>query len=365
MGEVVAEAEAAIDPLIGTEVGGYRVEGFLGEGVVGKVYRARQLSLDRPVALKVLRPAMAEREEVLIRFRREAMAAANVTHPHLVEVFDVGEVGGTYFYAMELVEGSSLARCIERGERFSEAECVEVGRQALSALDAAHRAGIVHRDVEPGNLLLDPKGCVKLGDLGVAHFCAGEADAALTQPGVSLGTLGYMSPEQAQGLGQVDYRADFYGLGATLFHLATGHAPFEGKGLLEIISSHISAPVPCARDANHALGRRFSDLIRWLMAKSPADRPQTHAEIYGELERCRRPDAAGDATVPRIPFSDAARVETLRRQDSWMVAVAVVAVAVVIALGILAMRAVLREYKPDAVLGDPDRGAEVVPGSGG
>lgn len=353
MSDSVTSSDPPADPLIGTELGGYRIEAFLGAGPVGKVYRARQVSLDRPVALKVLRPGMATREEVLIRFRREAKAAATIKHPHLIEVFDFGEAGGLYYYAMELVEGRSLARYLERGEKFTERECIEVGRQALSALDAAHKAGIVHRDVEPGNLLLDPKGRIKLGDLGLAHFSEAEADPALTQPGISMGTPGYMSPEQVQGLGNVDYRSDFYGLGATLFHLAASRPPFEGHNLFEVITSHLNAPVPSVRDVDPGISKRFSDLIGRLMAKNPDDRPQTHTEIYEELKRCRQPEPEAGVAKTRIPYSEAATIERQRRQDSWIVAATAVAVIAVVVLGILALRTVLKKYHPDTVLGKP------------
>lgn len=355
MGEAVKSAGSSSDPLVGTELGGYRIEALLGAGAVGKVYRARHIVLDRPVALKVLRPAMAASNEALTRFRREAKAAATIKHPHLIEVFDFGEVGGTYYYAMELIEGRSLGRYLERGEKFSERECVEVGRQALSALDAAHKAGIVHRDVEPGNLLLGPKGRIKLGDLGLAHFDAAGADAALTQPGISMGTPGYMSPEQAQGRPDVDYRSDFYGLGATLFHLAAGRPPFEGRSLFEIIASHLNAPVPSAHDVNPAISQRFSDLIQRLMAKKPDERPQTHTEIYDELDRCRKPESESGAAETRIPFSEAATIEKQRQVDSWVVVAGAAAVLVALAFGILALRNVMRDSSPSRVLGEPER----------
>ncbi len=354
MNDPAGSPEVGPDPLIGAELGGYRIEAFLGSGAMARVYRARQISLDRPVALKVLRPSMATREEVLIRFQREARAAATIKHPHLIEVFDFGEVDGRYYYAMELIRGRSLAKYLDRGEKFTERECVEVGRQALSALDAAHKAGIVHRDVEPGNLLLDPKGRIKLGDLGLAHFSQAEADPALTQPGMSMGTPGYMSPEQAQGLAAVDYRSDFYGLGATLFHLAANRPPFEGHNLFEVITSHLNAPVPCVRDVNPAISKRFSDLIARLMAKRPEDRPQTHAEIYEELKRCRQPEPEAGAAETRIPYSEDATIERRRKQDSWIVAGAILAVVVVIILGALALRNVLQKYQPEDVLGKPE-----------
>lgn len=356
MGELGAAGPA--DSLIGTELGGYRIEALLGSGAVAKVYRARQISLDRRVALKVLRPSMAVSNETLTRFRREAQAAATIKHPHLIEVFDFGESGGKYYYAMELIEGRSLGRYLEKGERFSERECVEVGRQALSALDAAHKAGIVHRDVEPGNLMLGPKGRVKLGDLGLAHFTEAHSEAALTHPGVSLGTPRYMSPEQAQGLPDVDYRSDFYGLGATLFHLATGRAPYEGRTLFEIISSHLNAPVPYARDVNPEISKRFSDLIQKLMAKQPGDRPQTHTELYEALDRCRQKEEQAET---RVPFSGEATIEGQRKVDTWVVVVAAIGLAAAVVFGIFALRYAIRGTSPQQVLGVPEQQDVSVP----
>ncbi len=294
------------DPLIGTHLGGYVIEALLGKGAMGAVYRAVQVSLNRPVALKVMAGHLVGSAESAARFWREARAAAAINHPNLIHVHDFGEAGGVYFYAMELVDGLSLGEYLRRGDRFTERECIEVGREVTLALRAAHRAGVIHRDLKPDNLMLNSEGVVKVADLGVARFLSeGRAEPAgasvedrgvwgmrawdsLTMTGAGVGTPAFMSPEQIRAEKGVDHRSDFYALGATLFQLATCRAPFPADTAAEVLEKQLSAPVPRARDVNPALGKALSELIGRLMAKSPDERPQTHEEILEALEACLR-----------------------------------------------------------------------------
>lgn len=292
--------EPAHDPLIGKRLGGYVIEKALGHGSMGTVYRARQVALDRPVALKAMSASLAARGDLVARFLREAKAAAAINHPNLVQVHDFGQAGGTYFYAMELVDGLSLGAYMRRGERFSELECIEIGREVTLALQAAHEAGIIHRDVKPDNLLLTGKGVVKLADLGLAHMHEIDSDVALTMPGTSVGTPLYMSPEQARGDSAIDQRTDFYSLGATLFHLATGQVPYDGATAGAILSKQLTEPVPSPRMRNPTLCQPFSDLIRRLMGKSPRERPGTHEEVLDALENCHSVVRQRDKASSRI-----------------------------------------------------------------
>lgn len=344
----------APDPFLGVQVGGYLIEGLLGQGAMSAVYRARQVSLDRPVALKVLTSRLAMRDDVLTRFLREARAAAAISHPHLIQIYAVGEDGGVHFQAMELVEGRSLGEYIRAGERFSEAECLEIGRQTLSALVEAHRAGVVHRDVKPDNLMLDNQRQIKLGDLGLARISEFESSVALTMTGVSVGTPLYMAPEQCKGQRNVDYRADFYGFGATLFHLATGQPPYNGKTPLEVINMHLNAPVPDARLINPALTKTFAGLLRRLLAKKPEQRPRGHAEVARDLDRCGAELALREENLEmqsRIGASQALRLvkPTLWDEPALWIGGATGA-SVLIVAGILCM-AILKQREPDNVLG--------------
>ncbi len=311
------------DPLIGTQLGGYVIEALLGKGAMGRVYRAVQVSLNRPVALKVMAGHLVGSAESAARFWREARAAAAINHPNLVRVHDFGEAGGIYFYAMELVDGLSLGAYLRRGDRFTERECIEVGREVTLALRAAHRAGVIHRDLKPDNLMLNSEGVVKVADLGVARFLsegAEEPDAggdaagetrdmrawdSLTLTGVGMGTPAFMSPEQIRAEKGVDHRSDFYALGATLFQLATCRAPFPADTAAEVLEKQLSAPVPRARDVNPALGKVFSELIGRLMAKSPDERPQTHEDILEALEACLRAVRGGRSGASRVRGADA------------------------------------------------------------
>ncbi|HPA18219.1 MAG TPA: bifunctional serine/threonine-protein kinase/formylglycine-generating enzyme family protein [Verrucomicrobiae bacterium] len=299
-----------IDPLVGARLGGYLIEAPLGRGAMGAVYRAVQMSLNRRVALKVMVSHLSGRADLVARFRREAMAAAALNHPNIVQVHDFGEDGGVCFYVMELIDGLSLGDYLNRGERFSERELIEVGREVTLALQAAHEAGIIHRDIKPDNLMLNGAGMVKLADLGLARVHDLDSDVALTLSGVSMGTPLYMSPEQAQGEKTVDHRADFYALGATLFHLATGRVPFEGQTAGAILGRQLAGHVPAARAFSPSLGQGFSDLLRWMMATHPVNRPNTHAQILEALERCLadaiRRESAGSLGTSRIVSSTVA-----------------------------------------------------------
>ncbi|HPA20428.1 MAG TPA: bifunctional serine/threonine-protein kinase/formylglycine-generating enzyme family protein [Verrucomicrobiae bacterium] len=337
------------DPLIGTQLGGYVIEALLGKGAMGAVYRAVQLSLNRHVALKVMAGHLLGSQESVARFWREARAAAAINHPNLVQVYDFGEADGTYFYAMELVDGLSLGAYLRRGDRFSERECIEVGREVTLALRAAHRAGVIHRDLKPDNLMLNSEGVVKVADLGIARFLpegedqqANEGGArirpqdlrawdSLTLTGMGMGTPAFMSPEQVGCHAKLDQRSDFYSLGATLFQLATCRLPYPSRSLEDLLGRIMGEAAPRAREVNPALGESFSDLVWRLMAKSPEDRPQTHEEILAAMEGCLRGLKGAPVETSRIQMTDGPRrgpfVTLARSRIAWGVAAAAIAVA--------------------------------------
>ncbi|MBZ0090269.1 MAG: serine/threonine protein kinase, partial [Thermoanaerobaculia bacterium] len=210
----------------GTRFGGYEILGELGAGGMGRVLRARDLALDRVVAIKVLASELSRDTAFVQRFQREARAVASLSHPNIVQIFAVGNLDGVHYLAMEYLDGQSLGRYLKNGH-WPEADAILIARQVCQALQVAHAAGIVHRDVKPDNLILTRRGEVKVVDLGIAKRV--DEDQSMTQSGSAVGTPHYISPEQVQGRRDIDGRADIYSLGATLYHLATGHTPYTGS----------------------------------------------------------------------------------------------------------------------------------------
>src|SRR3954447_2780917 len=213
----------------------YEIDREIARGGMAEVYLARDQSLNRPVALKALFPEYAREPSFVERFRREAQAAANLNHPNIVAIYDWGQESGTYFIVMEYVEGRSLRDLIRSEGRLEAGQAADITAEIASALAFAHRSGVVHRDVKPGNVLLTRSGTVKVTDFGIAR--AGTSDG-LTQTGSVMGTATYFSPEQAQGLA-VDGRSDVYSLGVVLYEMVTGVAPFSGDAPLAVALKHV------------------------------------------------------------------------------------------------------------------------------
>ena len=256
--------------LVGQRFGAYDVLAELGSGGMGRVYRARNVALDRVVALKTLAPLFAADEGFVRRFQKEARAAARLNHPNIVQIYDFGCEEGVYFLAMEYVDGSSL-RALLKKFRFRERDALLVMRHTVAALAVAHAEGIVHRDIKPDNIMLTAKGDkVKLVDLGIAKTL-GE-DQSLTQTGQAVGTPEYIAPEQIRGLRDIDARADIYSLGATYFQLVTGHAPFKGTSGAMVMSMHLTQPFPDPRTYEPTLSEGLCRVLRKMMAKDRDER---------------------------------------------------------------------------------------------
>ena len=223
--------------------GRYELHRQLARGGMADVFLARDLLLDRPVAVKVLFDEFSDDPNFVERFRREAQRAANLNHPNIVSVYDWGEERGTYFIVMEYVEGRSLAEIIRTGGPLHPDRAAEVASEVAAALGFAHRNGIVHRDVKPGNVLLAPNGHVKVADFGIARALAG-AQNEITQAGIVMGTATYLSPEQAQGR-EVDPRSDLYALGVVLYEMLLGRPPFSGDTPVALATQHVqNSPLP-------------------------------------------------------------------------------------------------------------------------
>lgn len=289
-------------PEIRGRLGGYDVIQRLGQGGMGAVYLARQLSLDRNVALKTLWPQLASDPQFVSRFTREAYAAAQLSHHNVVQIHDIGvdrSAGGddTNYFSMEFVEGRTLADLVKETGKLDPEAAVGYVLQAARGLKFAHDHGLIHRDVKPENLLLNEQGVVKVADLGLVKR-AGVAESAIggvspataaaspatTQTSISMGTPAYMPPEQARDAATVDARADVYSLGCTLYDLLTGHPPFTGRTAAEVITKHSNEPaVPPDRLERHVPGA-LSVIVMKMMAKRPEDRYQTMSEVIGSLE---------------------------------------------------------------------------------
>ncbi len=285
-------------------LGGYHILKPLGQGAMGAVYLARQASLDRDVALKTIHRRMSQDPVFVARFTREAYAAAQLVHHNVVQIYDLGVDRSVHYFSMEYVDGQTLAQLVKRHGRLEPEVAVGYVLQAARALKFAHDHGMVHRDVKPGNLLLNAHGVVKLADLGIVKVPprAGPAAGPLPAEGESpagpppstpeatlssriMGTPAYMAPEQSEDATRVDARADIYSLGCTLYDLLTGRPPFRGTTAREIITKHRTEPVVRPDLLVDRVPKELSAVVMRMVAKSPSDRYQDLGEVIGDLER--------------------------------------------------------------------------------
>lgn len=313
-GRTIAEA----DPLVGRVLDGrYRIEVALGRGAMGVVYRACQLGVDRPVAIKVLHGELCARPTIVRRFHREARAMARLDHSGIATVYAVGESEeGQPFFVMEYVEGRPLSDYAKRPLAPDVAR--KIVAQVARALAHAHSAGIVHRDLKPANILIDSAGDdvrVKVLDFGIAKLLAAEGESEdLTRAGELFGTPQYLSPEQAVG-GEVDARSDLYSLGVVLFELMTGNLPFGGDGM-SVLVEHLFSPVPSLQGRFGALG----ELTERLLDKEPGRRPQSAACLLSELDWIGEKEGAQAPALVSHTVPAASRAARSRRPSSVLVA---------------------------------------------
>jgi serine/threonine protein kinase len=301
--------------LPGSRFGNYEILEELGAGGMGKVYRAWDVTLERLVALKTLAQQFSSDASFVQRFLKEARAAARLNHPNIVQIYDFGCVDSIYYLAMEFVDGHSLGTYLKRGH-FSETESIEIIRHACRALSVAHAEGIVHRDIKPDNMMLTSRGHVKLVDLGIAKRI-GE-DQALTHTGQAIGTPHYISPEQIRGQRDVDHRADVYSLGATFYHLLTGHTPYEGASGPIVMSMHLVEPLPDPRRFEAGLSEGVCRVVRKMMVKSRDDR---YSDVYAlDLDLYRL--QCGETPQPDEPRGTAIEVPGAKPASPGYVAAA-------------------------------------------
>jgi len=260
--------------------GRYRIKRRLGAGGMANVYLAEDTELDRRVAIKILNDRYANDDLFVERFRREAKSAAALSHPNIVSIYDRGEAEGTYYIAMEVVEGTSLKELIRANGRLRPAQAIAYARQILSALRFAHRNGIIHRDIKPHNILVGPEERLKVTDFGIAR--AGTSQ--MTEAGSVMGTAQYLSPEQARG-GDVSAASDLYALGVVMYEMLTGDVPFTGDTHVEIAMKHVQDPPTPPSQVAPAIPVELDQVVLRALAKNPADRYQSAEEFDSDLAR--------------------------------------------------------------------------------
>jgi len=268
------------------QIPGYKVLGKLGSGAMAVVYKAKQLSLDRIVAIKVLPKKFVQKSDYVERFYKEGRLAARLNHNNIVQAIDVGEIGGLYYFVMEYVEGKTLYDDLSKGKVFSEKEALDIVIQIAKALAHAHAQGLIHRDVKPKNIMIHKDGTVKLADMGLARE-ASDIKAARHEQGKTFGTPYYIAPEQIRGDIDIDGRADVYSLGGTLYHMVTGRVPFEANSPSEVMKKHLHEPLIPSDHINTALSAGISEVIELMMAKNRNDRYKDMAEALADLQAVR------------------------------------------------------------------------------
>jgi len=289
----------------------YRVEARIGQGGMAEVYRGFDPALDRTVAIKVLLPPYDRDAGFVARFRREAQAAARLSHPNIVGVYDTGADGDTQYIVMEYIEGRTLASFLAGGGKPTPMQAVELADKISGALAAAHAQGIVHRDIKPANVMVTREGAVKVMDFGIARL---QSDATAPQTSSVIGTPAYFSPEQAQGQ-QVDARSDIYSLGCVLYELLAHRPPFTGDTPVAIAYKQVNeSPVPPSQ-VNPDVPPRLDAVVMKCMAKNPANRYQSAAELSEDLDRVRKGQEV-EAT-PLLPVGvEGAATQVIARQPT-------------------------------------------------
>ena len=263
------------------QIGDFELRKKLGKGGMGEVFLARQISLDRMVALKTLSKELARKPDFVARFEREAKAMAKVDHPNVVKIYAVDSYKGIHFAAIEYIDGQSIQKWLDQLGKFSVSDSVFVAIVCAEALKHAHSENMVHRDIKPDNILVTKKGVIKVADFGLAK--AMDEDVSMTQSGTGLGTPLYMAPEQARNAKHVDHRVDIYALGAMLYHLLTGKLPFGGNTALELIMAKEKGTYPPARSLRPDVPERLDLIIDKMMAKDPNHRYKNCDEVVRDL----------------------------------------------------------------------------------
>jgi len=298
------------------EIPGFQIIEKVGRGCMGVVYKARQTSVDRIVAVKILLPSLAKNPSYVQRFVREAKMAAALSHPNLVTAFDAGEQGGIHYLVMEYVEGKDLKSIVDRGGPLPVSKAVDYILQACRALQYAHEKQIIHRDIKPANLLVDQEGTLKVLDMGLARMVRESADDqqhSLTADGAVMGTVDFLPPEQSFDTKSADARSDIYSLGCTLFTLLTGQPVYPASTLVQKILAHRELPVPSLKSIRPEIPDELDKLFQRMVAKNPDARPQTMTAVIESLQQNVSTNSLSDNVPKKAPEASAeeAFLETL------------------------------------------------------
>lgn len=328
----------------GQKIPGYKILGKLGAGAMASVFKARQLSLDRLVAIKVLPRKFTSNQQFIERFYAEGRAAAQLNHPNIVQAYDVGKAGEYHYFVMEFVDGRTAYDDIAKNKRYTEKDAIDVTLQIAEALQHAHERGLIHRDVKPKNIMITKEGVAKLADMGLARAIS-DKEAAEAEAGKAFGTPYYISPEQIRGEKNITPVADIYSLGATLYHMVTGQVPYEGKNPSDVMHKHLKADLTAPDHINSRLSAGISEAIEMMMAKDPNARYKNCRDVILDLKMVREgkspplahkdfkgADLAGlaqaEAAAPAELAIDQIKLQSVRPWLIWMLgALLVVSVA--------------------------------------
>jgi len=322
---------------------GYKILGKLGSGAMAIVYQAKQLSLNRMVAIKVLPKRFSENPEYVERFFKEGQAAAKLNHTNIVQAYDVGQAGGYSYFVMEYVEGKTIYDDLSTGKVFQEKEALDIVIQVAYALEHAHAKGLIHRDIKPKNIMTTANGQVKLADMGLARETT-DIEAAESEAGKAYGTPYYIAPEQIRGEIDIDGRADIYGLGATFYHMVTGRVPFMADDPSDVMRKHLREKLVPPDHINTTLTAGTSEVIEIMMAKKKRNRYKDVAELLEDLQAVRngqtplRAHSRMDVSMYRqlengvdIVFED----EVYKREISQRYKMTIVLLSVIIAFAVI------------------------------
>jgi serine/threonine-protein kinase len=338
-------ARQEMDALLHQQIPGYQLLEKLGRGSMGTVYKAQQVSMNRLVAVKMLHQRFTADPRLLGRLTREAHLAAKLSHNNIVQAIDVGSAGRLHYFVMEYVEGTTIKEELEHGRIYNEREALEIIIQVAQALEHAHRRGLIHRDVKPGNIMLTRDRIAKLADLGMARETADE-EVARAEKGMTIGTPFYIAPEQILGREDIDGRADLYSLGATLYHMVTGQPPFPGDKIDPVLDAHLHQELTPPDHLNTALSAGLGEVVEFMMAKDRNQRYRSPDDLILDLEcllNNQPPKLArgriAPGTLEELAEGDTEEEEenrTTRRRRKRLQEIWIIVLAVLLGLSLLA-----------------------------